>query len=71
MLTMPTKLFTINQVASILEVSERTVRRWIKSGRLAAFPIPGRGRTGQEWRIPGASINVMTGKELVDEEIEE
>lgn len=68
MLTMAKKLFTINQVAEILEVSDRTVRRWIKAGTLKAFPIPGRGRYGQEWRIPGESVNEMANSKLVDEE---
>lgn len=48
--------FTINEVAAMLKINERTVRRWIKSGRLKATPIPGRGRAATEWRIPESAI---------------
>lgn len=48
--------FTINEVAALLKLNERTIRRWIKSGRLKATPIPGRGRAGTEWRISESAI---------------
>lgn len=51
--------FTINEVARILKINERTVRRWIKSGRLKATPMPGRGRAGTEWRIPESAIKAL------------
>lgn len=35
---------TIKQVASELEVDERTVRRWIKSGQLASIGFDIKGR---------------------------
>lgn len=38
-------MLTITQVAEYVEVSERTVRRWIKSGDLAAHLF------GRQWRI--------------------
>jgi excisionase family DNA binding protein len=36
---------TIDEVAERLQVSDQTIRRWIKSGRLAAY------KPGREWRI--------------------
>ncbi len=45
---------TIQQAAAVAGVSERTVRRWIKEGRLAADKVP--TAQGYEWRVqvPGA-----------------
>lgn len=51
--------FTINEVAEMLKVTTRTVQRWIKAKRLRAVPIPGRGRTATEWRIPASAIEDM------------
>ena len=50
------EVFTINEVADMLKFNERTIRRWIQSGRLRAIAVPGRGRAGQEWRIPESAI---------------
>jgi len=50
------KQFTINEVSEMLKISERTVRRWIKSKRLRAVEMPGRGRTATEYRIPESAI---------------
>lgn len=36
-----THFFTINQIADCLDVSSRTVRRWIKEGLLVAHRING------------------------------
>ena len=62
------KQFTITEVAGMLKVNERTVRRWIKAGKIDAVPIPGRGRTGTEWRIPKGSIETMGFKFEEDKE---
>jgi excisionase family DNA binding protein len=35
------RFFTVNEVAEIVGVSVRTVRRWIKSGRLVAHRVRG------------------------------
>jgi excisionase family DNA binding protein len=48
--------FTINEVAELLKLNEKTIRRWIKSGRLKATPFPGRGRSKTEYRIPESAI---------------
>ena len=37
----PTKFHTIDQIADFVEVSTRTVRRWIKEGLLVAHRING------------------------------
>ena len=50
------KMFTINEVAEMLKISTRTVRRWIKKGQLRATPMPGRGRSGTEYRISLGAI---------------
>ena len=40
-----TRWLTIGNVAELLQVSERTVRRWIDGGDLAAHQL------GRQWRI--------------------
>lgn len=52
--SLPGSNLTIYQVASILQVSHITVRRWIKSAKLIAWntSIDGTGR----WRVPKKSL---------------
>lgn len=40
-----TRWLTISDVAQLLQISERTVRRWIDGGDLAAHKL------GRQWRI--------------------
>lgn len=48
------RLYTINQVAAILSVSTKTVRRWIDSGKLIAVrPGP------RSMRIPGHVVSQL------------
>ena len=42
------KFFTIGQVAEFLEVSTRTVRRWIDAGLLAAHRVGGVVRIAEQ-----------------------
>lgn len=51
------KHFTIRQVADALQLSERTIRRWIKSGKLYAIEFP--GRFGSEYRIPRSALTAL------------
>ncbi len=42
------RFLSLEDVAERLQVSDRTVRRWVKEGKLAAY------KPGREWRIrPG------------------
>ena len=43
-------LVTVNDVAEVLQVSQKTVYRMIRDGRLSAFKI------GQAWRIPKEAL---------------
>lgn len=47
---------SLSEVARLMEVAERTVRRWIKSGKLRAY------KPGRDYRIPESAI-----KELMEE----
>jgi excisionase family DNA binding protein len=40
---MQDKMYTVQEIAQQLRVSERTVRNWIESGELRAFAIGKRG----------------------------
>jgi putative molybdopterin biosynthesis protein len=44
------RFFTVDEVAGSLQVSDQTVRRWVKSGKLAAF------KPGKELRIRAADL---------------
>ena len=53
-LTVPSpKFHTIQCLAKDLEVSEITVRRWLKSGELVAH------RLGRQWRISNADLELF------------
>ncbi len=41
---------SLSEVAELMEVTERTVRRWIKSGRLKAY------KPGRDYRIPESAV---------------
>lgn len=52
------RLYTVNQVAEILGVSTKTIRRWIDSGNLSALrPGP------RSMRIPGHLVAKLLGHE--------
>lgn len=50
-------LLKISQVARIFKVSPRTVRGWIKDGKLKAEKTP-----GKQWRIPYSEITKKFGE---------
>lgn len=48
---------TVDEVAKAVRVDERTVREYIKSGRLRAFKV------GAHWRIPRSALaELMEGE---------
>ena len=49
----PLILYSIEEVAGILKVSTKTIRRWIKSGELVAHQI------GRQWRISDADLQAF------------
>lgn len=58
------RLYTINQVAAVLNVSTKTVRRWIDSGKLIAVrPGP------RSMRIPGHAVAKLIGHTTDSKEV--
>jgi excisionase family DNA binding protein len=47
----PGKIMTLEQVAEMLDVSERTVMREIEAGKLKAF------RVGRSWRVRSEALD--------------
>jgi excisionase family DNA binding protein len=45
MLAAEERFYSLEEIAERLRVSNQTIRRWIKSGRLTAY------KPGREWRI--------------------
>src|SRR5215218_1214300 len=45
--------FSLSEVAIGLRVSERTVRRWIKDGKLKAY------KPGRDYRIPESAVRAL------------
>lgn len=54
------EVLTVQEVADHLKVSQATVWRWCKSGKLPAF------RVGQQWRIRAADLSLVMNGEHVD-----
>ncbi|WP_455381507.1 helix-turn-helix domain-containing protein [Salinispira pacifica] len=54
-----TELLTVEQVAQILGLHPKTVRRLIHEGRLPA------GRAGRQWRISRAEVERFTGSPVI------
>lgn len=53
------EVLTVQEVAEHLKVSQATVWRWCKSGKLPAF------RVGQQWRIRATDLHVVMDGERV------
>lgn len=53
MLTAEERMYSLEEVAERLQVSERTVRRWIKSGELPAY------KPGREYRIIPSDLDAF------------
>jgi excisionase family DNA binding protein len=47
------RLYTVDEIAAILELHPRTVRRFIKEGKLTARKI------GKQWRIPRSALDSL------------
>ena len=52
---MPNDLYSIEQVADLLGLHVRTVRNYVREGRLKAV------RIGKQYRIGGADLEALTG----------
>jgi excisionase family DNA binding protein len=59
---MQEELFTVDRVAEKVGLHPRTVRRFIREGRLRAKKI------GKQWRILSRDLDELIGKEAADEE---
>ncbi len=56
---MPRELYSVEQVAQVLGLHVRTVRGYIRSGKLHAV------RIGKQYRIAAADLETMTGQPVV------
>lgn len=50
---MEDRQLSLSEVAGLMGVSERTVRRWIKAGKLRAF------KPGRDYRIPESAVRTF------------
>jgi excisionase family DNA binding protein len=53
---MPQELYSVDQVASLLNLHVRTVRNYVREGRLKAV------RIGKQYRIAREDLEAMTGR---------
>ena len=53
------RLLTVAEAAELLRVHPRTIRRWIRAGKLRAQTIPGRGSHGIGYRIERAALRAL------------
>lgn len=51
------KSYTIRQASSVLEMSVRTLREWVRNGKIKAVKYPG----SNIWRIPESEITRVVG----------
>lgn len=54
----PDELLTVEEVARILKIAPKTVRRWLASEALAGV------RVGRQWRVKRSSLAHLLGGEL-------
>ena len=53
------KTLSVQTFAFLLDISPKTVYKWISQGRVKAIRVEGR------WRIPLAELERITGKEVI------
>ncbi len=58
---MQDELLTVDRVAEMVDLHPRTVRRFIREGRLKAKKI------GKQWRVLRRDLDALIGKETADE----
>lgn len=59
-------VYSVKEVASILDVSEKTIYRMLEDQRLPGFKV------GRIWRIPESVIRVLLeGKQLIEQDTQE
>ena len=46
------RYYTPKEIATVLKVSESTVRRWLDNGQINGFRLPGRG-----WRVSQTALD--------------
>ena len=54
--------YSLTEAAQRFQVSDKTLRRWIKAGRIPATQIP--GPYGPAWRIPAQAVH--TAQQVID-----
>ena len=47
-------VYTLEELAELLQVTRRSLYNWIKSGKLKAF------KAGREWRVTGEAVDEFT-----------
>lgn len=53
-MTLKSKVYTLKEIESLLQVTRRTAYNWIKCGKLKAF------RAGKEWRVTEEALEEFT-----------
>lgn len=48
------EVYTLSEIAELLQVTRRTIYNWIKGGKLKAF------RAGKEWRVTKEALAEFT-----------
>ncbi len=54
--------YTVEQIASLLKIHQKTVQRYIREGRLRAVKV------GKSWRVSGHDLSVFTESEPLSPE---
>jgi excisionase family DNA binding protein len=62
------RLLTVAEAAELLRVHPRTIRRWIRAGKLRAQTIPGRGSHGIGYRIEQRALWTFLNQEGPEEQ---
>lgn len=57
---MEDKFYTVDQVAEILRMHHKTIRKFIREGKLSA------NKVGKQWRISGHDLSIFMEKNNVD-----
>ena len=54
------EVYTLEELAEILQVTRRTIYNWIKGGKLKAFKV------GKSWRVTREALNEFTQRGTED-----
>lgn len=51
---------TVKEVSELLQISEPTIREWLRDGKIRGHRIGGSSKRSYRWRVPRSEVERLT-----------